>query len=172
MDYARRMNKQLSPGEKSFYKIRYNVRKAKASELNEERNSKSDIIKNFIKTYTIDYGADTFDMEGEIDDIHNLQPLNKKDFVNKIKFGYRKAKESDIEDFYDSIKNESQVNEDYERTTYLSLEDAKFEAQQISDEEGVVQHVEETSEGSGEYRVSDFYDSDLTVASYENGMEL
>jgi hypothetical protein len=96
MDYARRMNKQLSPGEKSFYKIRYNVRKAKPNELNEN-------------------------------------------------FG---------------------------RTTYLSLDDAKFEAQRISDEEGVVQHVEETSEGSGEYRVSDWYDSDLTVVSYENGMEL
>lgn len=54
----------------------------------------------------------------------------------------------------------------------MSLKDAKEEAQRISKEEGVVQHVEETEEGSGEYRVSDWYDSDLTVASYQNGMEL
>ena len=53
-----------------------------------------------------------------------------------------------------------------------NLEKAKAEAQRISQEEGVVQHVEETSEGSGEYRISDWYDSDLTVASYQNGMEL
>lgn len=51
----------------------------------------------------------------------------------------------------------------------MSLEDAKAEALKISKEEGVAQHVEETEEGSGTYRVSDFYDSDLTVVSYENG---
>lgn len=54
----------------------------------------------------------------------------------------------------------------------MSLEDAKAEALKTSKEEGVVQHVEETEEGSGKYRVSDFYDSDLTVVSYENGRPL
>jgi hypothetical protein len=54
----------------------------------------------------------------------------------------------------------------------MSLEDAKEEAQRVSEEEGVVQHVEETEEGSGKYRVSDFYDSDLTVISYEYGRPL
>jgi hypothetical protein len=54
----------------------------------------------------------------------------------------------------------------------MSLEDAKAEAKRISREEGVVQHVEETEEGSGKYKVSDWYDSDLTVASYEDGMSL
>jgi hypothetical protein len=54
----------------------------------------------------------------------------------------------------------------------MSLEDAKAEAKRISREEGVTQHVEETEEGSGKYRVSDWYDSDLTVASYENGINI
>lgn len=54
----------------------------------------------------------------------------------------------------------------------MSLEDAKAEAKRVSREEGVVQHVEETEEGSGKYRVSNWYDSDLTVVSYEDGIEM
>lgn len=61
--------------------------------------------------------------------------------------------------------SKNKMNEGYG----MSLEDAKAEAQRVSDEEGVVQHVEETEEGSGKYKVSDWYDSDLTVASYEHG---
>ena len=53
----------------------------------------------------------------------------------------------------------------------MSFKDAKEEAQRISKEEGVVQHVEKTEEGSNKYRVSDWYDSDLTVVSYNNGNE-
>jgi hypothetical protein len=66
-----------------------------------------------------------------------------------------------------NILHTNAINEGYG----MSLEDAKAEAQRISQEEGVVQHVEETSEGSEEYRVSDWYDSDLTVATYVRGME-
>ena len=66
-----------------------------------------------------------------------------------------------------NILHTNAINEGYG----MSLEDAKAEAQRISQEEGVVQHVEETSEGSEEYRVSDWYDSDLTVATYIRGME-
>lgn len=55
---------------------------------------------------------------------------------------------------------ESQLNES-------SLEDAKKEAQEISSKEGVVQHVNEVS--PGKYQVSDWYDSDTTVVSYEFG---
>ena len=66
-----------------------------------------------------------------------------------------------------NILHTNAINEGYG----MSLEDAKAEAQHISQEEGVVQHVEKTSEGSEEYRVSDWYDSDLTVATYIRGME-
>ena len=53
----------------------------------------------------------------------------------------------------------------------MSLKDAKEEAKRISKEEGVVQHVERTEKGSNKYRVSDWYDSDLTVTSYNKGYE-
>ena len=46
----------------------------------------------------------------------------------------------------------------------------KAEAQRISSEEGVAQHV--NSIGNGKYKIDDFYDSDNTVASYENGRSL
>ena len=51
-----------------------------------------------------------------------------------------------------------------------SLAQAIERAKQISDEEGVVQHVNRREDGS--YEVSDWYDSDNTVFSYENGREL
>jgi hypothetical protein len=71
------------------------------------------------------------------------------------------------EEIYAIFQKKNSINEGYG----MSLEDAKAEAERISSEEGVAQHVEETREGSGEYRVSDWFDSDLTVASYINGME-
>ena len=49
------------------------------------------------------------------------------------------------------------------------LEAIKKEAQRISDEEGVVQHVNKVGDG---YKIEDWYDSDATVASYENGRSL
>jgi len=52
----------------------------------------------------------------------------------------------------------------------MSLEDAKKEAYRISKEEGVTQHV--NSRGKDSYVVSDWYDSDSTVYSYENGRSL
>lgn len=77
-------------------------------------------------------------------------------------------KKGRIDDLAKAEVSKNKMNEGYG----MSLEDAKAEAKFISDEEGVVQHVEETEEGSGMYRVSDFYNSDLTVASYENGFRM
>lgn len=54
--------------------------------------------------------------------------------------------------------------------TFLDLNNAKEEAQRISQEEGVVQHVNQTSRGT--YKIEDWYDADNTVASYENGLQL
>jgi hypothetical protein len=50
-----------------------------------------------------------------------------------------------------------------------TLEQAKSEAQRISKEEGVSQHVNKIG---NIYKVEDWYDSDTTVASYENGRSL
>ena len=77
-------------------------------------------------------------------------------------------KKGRIDDLAKAEVSKNKMNEAYG----MSLEDAKAEAKFIYDEEGVVQHVEETEEGSGMYRVSDFYNSDLTVASYENGFRM
>ena len=52
----------------------------------------------------------------------------------------------------------------------MSLEQAKREALRISKKEGVVQHVNTIK--NGRYEVSDWYDSDTTVASYENGRQI
>ena len=51
-----------------------------------------------------------------------------------------------------------------------ALAQAIKRAKQISDEEGVVQHVNRREDGS--YEVSDWYDSDNTVFSYQYGREL
>jgi hypothetical protein len=51
-----------------------------------------------------------------------------------------------------------------------SLSDAIEQAEKTSREEGVVQHVNELPDGS--YEVSDWYDADTTVFSFENGREL
>lgn len=51
-----------------------------------------------------------------------------------------------------------------------SLEAVKAEALRISKEEGVVQHV--NSIDNDRYKISDWYDSDSTICSYENGREL
>lgn len=55
-------------------------------------------------------------------------------------------------------------------TENMDFETAKREAQKISSEEGVVQHVNRQRDGS--YKVSDWYDSDETEVSYEFGRQL
>lgn len=50
------------------------------------------------------------------------------------------------------------------------LSKIKMEARKISGEEGVVQHVNEIRPGV--YTISDWYDDEKTIISYENGEEL
>jgi hypothetical protein len=88
---------------------------------------------------------------------------NPKGYKIQIK---ESLKENQLRSLIHNIIKE-ELNEGYG----MSLEDAKAEAKHISAQEGVVQHVEETEKGSGKYRVSDWYDSDLTVTSYNNGIE-
>ena len=56
------------------------------------------------------------------------------------------------------------------KSSGMTAEDAMEYAQKISAKEGVVQHVNELPDGS--YEVSDWYDSDSTVISFEDGREL
>ena len=73
--------------------------------VNESISSKSDIITNFIKTYTDDDEIELLDMEAEITDIQKMVSMTGKgSFVKKIQSQYRTADRKDIEDFFDSIK--------------------------------------------------------------------
>jgi hypothetical protein len=72
--------------------------------LNEAKSGKTDIITNFIKTYTEAEELELLDIESEIDDIQKMVKLGKDSFVKKIEFGYHNAKRKDIQDFFDSIK--------------------------------------------------------------------
>jgi len=62
-------------------------------------------------------------------------------------------------------KQNNELNELYDK-----FEDANNEALKISKEEGVAQHVNELP--NGKYEVSDWFDSDQTIKSYENGRSL
>jgi hypothetical protein len=83
----------------------------KKAKTNESRSNKFDIMHDFVKTYADYDESGLFDMEAEITDIYKFSALRKNDFINKVKFGYPKAKETDIADLYDSIKGETQMNE-------------------------------------------------------------
>jgi len=65
----------------------------------------------------------------------------------------------------------TEVLNEYGTSDYFNeYEDAVKYAEDISSREGVVQHVNELPDGT--YKVSDWYDSDTTVISFENGREL
>lgn len=75
------------------------------------------------------------------------------------------------------IKVSNIYNKDGEIKAFIKEEvdpellDVAQTAMRISKEEGVVQHVNQISGGRG-YTISDFYDSDNTIISFENGRKL
>ena len=63
------------------------------------------------------------------------------------------------------------IIKEYGTSDYIEdFDQAKRQAQDISKKEGVVQHVNEVP--SGGYKISDWYDDDTTLISYENGRQL
>lgn len=66
-------------------------------------------------------------------------------------------------------KNKLDENEDIDLNS-PEFKAAMEEAERISKEEGVVQHVE--TAGNGKYKVSDWFDADKTIASFENGSRI
>lgn len=54
--------------------------------------------------------------------------------------------------------------------TYKTQKEAELAAQKLSKEEGVVQHVNQLR--NGHFEISDWYDDEDNVASYENGRKL
>jgi hypothetical protein len=108
------------------------------------------LIKNHIDNKTVDVNGEP---------MHKVKLLIKKapngiDYLVVNPFEGDKNKGKDLEDL-----TENNIND---------LEMAKQEAQENS-KEGYVQHVNKTDDG---YEVSDWYDSDTTVCSYENGEEI
>jgi hypothetical protein len=92
--------------------------------------------------------------------------------------GYGNLKEQKLRSIINSIIREELKNESYDYETQAdlrgmaneeSLEQAIQLAKAIS-RKGVVQHVNQREDGS--YEVSDWYDSDTTAFSFENGIEL
>jgi hypothetical protein len=70
-----------------------------------------------------------------------------------------------------TIKENKEINKtNLNEGAYNDFEQAKNDAFNISKEEGVVQHVNQISDNT--YEISDWYDADSTVASFENGKEL
>jgi hypothetical protein len=122
--------------------------------------SKTDKVKPFKAIYKpINKSDDWYDKFENIVDLANLKGVVKTQTDKSLK-------ENQLRSLIHNIIKE-ELNEGYG----MSLKDAKAEAKRISAQERVVQHVEETEKGSKKYRVSDWYDSDLTVTSYNNGIE-
>jgi hypothetical protein len=92
--------------------------------------------------------------------------------------GYGNLKESKLRSIINAIIREELKNESYDYETQADLRGMENEeslAQAIKlakaiSREGVVQHVNQREDGS--YEVSDWYDSDTTVFSYQNGEEI
>jgi hypothetical protein len=92
--------------------------------------------------------------------------------------GYGNLKENKLRSIISAIIREELKNESYDYETQADLrgmanEESLAQAIKLAkaiSREGVVQHVNQREDGS--YEVSDWYDSDSTVFSYQNGIEL
>ena len=98
---------------------------------------------------------------------------NKENIKDKIENLTREQKERLVREYIRRrIKNvlkEQSFSSDLARV-HDELKRAMEEAQRISKEEGVTQHVNHI--GKGRFDISDWYDSDNTVASFENGRKI
>jgi hypothetical protein len=91
--------------------------------------------------------------------------LSPQDIANYLR--------SDYGGMWKVVTEENKLNEYFAfgvSEDEVKLKVAKQEAEKISKKEGVVQHVNQKP--SGEYEVSDWYDSETTVASYEFGQQI
>ena len=92
--------------------------------------------------------------------------------------GYGNLKENKLRSIISSIIREELKNESYDYETQADLrgmanEESLAQAIKLAkaiSREGVVQHVNQREDGS--YEVSDWYDSDTTAFSYQNGVEI
>ena len=92
--------------------------------------------------------------------------------VDSIKASDQRAAENHFANEYEGMMSGWMVSDVHpdslDEAVDTELEDAKEEARRES-ENGYVQHVNKSSHG---YSISDWYDADSTVASYENGEQI
>ena len=145
----------------------------KNPEISEDK-AREKAIKNLMQDPYYYLKNQAFGIEGigYTEDVPGLKP-SKSDQMEKVKLGENKnpnsLKELKLRSLISKIIKE-ELNE-YGTSDYFSeYEDAVKYAEAISSREGVVQHVNELPDGT--YKVSDWYDSDTTIISFENGMQL
>ena len=127
----------------------YNYDNVSQKELNE--NKKNYFLNILKETYgsEIEPKEITIVKADKLEKLGIKNPLSKKNWVGLI--------------------NEAYCGDKMDEGRGMSFEEAKAEAKRISDEEGgVAQHVNEI--GDDMYEVSDWYDSDTTVASFGIGI--
>lgn len=111
------------------------------------------------------------------EEINDLDNWEKHCYLYKNDPKYRKAWDKSVQDIendaYEIGMSNADESESYLKEYYDSESDElskiKMEARRISKEEGVTQHV--NAKGN-HYEISDWYDDENTVASYENGVQL
>jgi hypothetical protein len=158
------MSKPIWKGGRVISETNYITNTDGFEKLYNELNEQSDI--DFIQKNSEAYGS--------------LDKMNKND-LNVIKNDIKSQKivnEDDdmknVSDWYDKNKNMISLDggnqNDIMEGSADNFEETKQEAQRISKEEGVAQHVNRVR--NDQYVVSDWYDADKTIVSFENGRQL
>lgn len=182
-EYAKRMNKQLSSGEKSYYKIKYIIVSKDSYEKTPHKylregfySTSSDLPESGLIVRPKDrnhlerlrQALDNSDLYGEQQDDYFFFPEEEETYDALETEIQNLLDENDIQAEIEGVWNEN-LNEN-KVARIETFQDAVEYAQRISKEEGVVQHIEETPQG--DYKIVDWYDADKTIMSFENGREL
>jgi len=128
----------------------YDYSDVDSNELTKNKN------KYFLKVLSETYGSEITPKDVVVVKSNKLKKLGIKDYLN--------------ESNWVGLINEAYYGSKMDEGYGMSFEEAKAEAKRISDEEGgVAQHVNKI--GDDMYEVSDWYDSDTTVASFGMGID-
>ena len=179
---------------KKYYAV-YNIQGEYGEPLTLTANTKEEMLDRLNTTYLeltgetrAPYGIEDFEdafyngkkLDHFISDDWASVTDNKEVFKKDIEIFSRKEKmnESKLRSIISSIIREELKNESYDYETQADLrgmanEESLAQAIKLAkaiSREGVVQHVNQREDGS--YEVSDWYDSDTTAFSYQNGVEI
>ena len=147
---------------------------AKTKKISEEILKRKKKLKALTTLEEIEKGSTNKDMlkslKKEIKTLEGLKMKLDKKFTPKEEvIGEEETAPTPLKEGYDKDMPLGDYLKGITTKNKAALEAAKKEAQRISKEEGVIQHVEVTPDLG--YRVSDWYDDDYTIISYNNGNE-